>query len=484
MPSSHYANLCLSPRSGNDPVTGTAYPDMQGTTLSENNYLRSWTNELYLWYSEVPDVDPGTDSSTAHYFGLLKTSAKTSSGADKDRFHFTYPTTTWEQLSRNGVNLGYGVTWALVQAIPPRLVYVADVWPGYAAASAGLVRGDEVLSIDGVDMINGGATTQDLATLNEGLNPTSAAAHTFTLKDPTGTSRTVTLQAAQVTEDPVPLAKTVSTNSGPVGYLLFNAHIATAESELISAINQLKSAAVTDLVLDIRYNGGGYLDIASELAYMIAGPVPTAGKTFDRIAFNSKYPSTNPVTGQALAPTPFHTTSQGFSGTSGVSLPYLGLTRVYVLTGPDTCSASEAIMNGLAGVNVEVIQIGSTTCGKPYGFYPQPNCGTTYFSIEFQGENDKGFGSYSDGFSPQNTPVTGALSAPLPGCSVADDFTHALGDAAEGRLATALANRAGQSCPAPSGVAPPPGAAARSHLMLRRPPVRDNLILGPMSDFR
>jgi hypothetical protein len=66
---------------------------------------------------------------------------------------------------------------------------------------------------------------------------------------------------------------------------------------------------------------------------------------------------------------------------------------------------------------------------------------------------------------------------------VADDFTHALGDAAEGRLATALANRAGQSCPAPSGVAPPLDAA-RSHLMLRRPPVRDNLILGPMNDFR
>jgi hypothetical protein len=57
---------------------------------------------------------------------------------------------------------------------------------------------------------------------------------------------------------------------------------------------------------------------------------------------------------------------------------------VFVLTGGGTCSASEAFMNGLRGVGVEVIQIGSTTCGKPYGFYAQENCGTTYFSIQFR----------------------------------------------------------------------------------------------------
>jgi hypothetical protein len=452
---------------------------MRGSTLDENNFLRSWTNELYLWYSEVQDVDPGTYSTTASYFDILKTTQKTSSGADKDRFHFTYATTTWEQLSEGGVQLGYGVTWALVQASPPRRVYVADVWSGSAAASAGLVRGDEVLSVDGVDMVNG----SDTSTLNEGLYPTSATnSHTFVLQDPvTAKQSSVTLQPAQVTEDPVPIVTTLV--NGTVGYMLFTTHIKTAEQELVNGIQKLKSAGVTDLVLDLRYNGGGYLDIASELAYMIAGPGPTAGEPFDQIAFNSKYPSTNPVTGQALSPTPFHTTSQGFSGPSGVALPYLGLSRVYVLTGPETCSASEAIMNGLTGVGVQVVQVGSTTCGKPYGFYPQPNCGTTYFSIQFESNNAKGFGSYSDGFSPQNTPVTGALSAPLPGCSVADDFLHALGDPAEGRLAVALAYRAGQSCPVPSGVAPPP-AAATSHLGIRKPASRENLILRPSAEFR
>ena len=91
--------------------------------------------------------------------------------------------------------------------------------------------------------------------------------------------------------------------------MLFNDHLATAESELVAAFSQLQSAGVQDLVLDIRYNGGGYLDIASEVAYMIAGAGPTAGQTFEMQQFNSKYPSTNPLTGTAIAPTDFHSTT-------------------------------------------------------------------------------------------------------------------------------------------------------------------------------
>ena len=448
-PSAHYAAQCAKPRSGTS--------DVQGATTDENNWLRSWTNELYLWYNEVPDIDPGTYASTASYFQVLKTSATTSTGHPKDRFHFTYPTSQWEQMSQAGVDIGYGVTWDLAVATPPRQAYAGYVWSGYAAAQAGIVRGAKIMQIDGVDMVNANDQAS-VDTLNQGLSPTTAGeTHTFTLLDPGATTtHTVTLQAAAVTEAPVPIVTTLSTASGPVGYILFNDHIATAEAALINGIQQLKSAGVTDLVLDMRYNGGGYLAIASELAYMIAGPVPTAGQTFDQIAFNAKYPSTNPVTSQPLTPTPFFSVSQGLSSSpaSGTSLPYLGLQRVFVLTGPGTCSASEAVMNGLNGVNVQVIQIGSTTCGKPYGFYPQDNCGTTYFSIEFQGDNAKGFGNYPDGFSPQNSSTV--TSAALPGCSVADDFTHQLGDSSEGRLAAALSYRtAGMCTVAPSGLGPP-----------------------------
>jgi len=110
-----------------------------------------------------------------------------------------------------------------------------------------------------------------------------------------------------------------------------------------------------------------------------------------------------------------------------------------------------------------VIQIGSTTCGKPYGFYPADNCGTTYFSIQFQGVNAAGFGNYPDGFVPQNG-ATGGIDplAQLPGCSVGDDFTHALGDPAEARLAAALQYLGNGTCPAASGLGTP-GVSALSH---------------------
>jgi len=186
---------------------------------------------------------------------------------------------------------------------------------------------------------------------------------------------------------------------------------------------------------------------------MIAGAGPTAGQIFENLVFNNKHPTTNPITGRALSPTPFHSTTQGFSVNPGQALPTLNLSRVFVLAGPNTCSASESIMNSLEGVDVEVIQIGSTTCGKPYGFFATDNCGTTYFTIQFKGENNKGFGDYTDGFSPTNS--TGIVGTLVPGCSVADDFTHALGDPAESRLAAALAYRENPTCPLPSGTAPP-----------------------------
>jgi hypothetical protein len=239
--------------------------------------------------------------------------------------------------------------------------------------------------------------------------------------------------------------------------MLFNDHIATSESALINAVTQLKTAGISDLVLDIRYNSGGYLDIASELAYMVAGPTKTAGKTFELLTFNDKHPTIDPVAGGAITPVGFHTAALGFSATAGTALPYLGLSKVYVLTGPDTASASESVMNSLRGVGVQVIQIGSTTYGKPYGFYPQDNCGTTYFSIEFKGVNAAGFGDYSDGFAPANSSAAASLvaGAVFPGCSVGDDFSHALGDPAEARLAAALQYRAGGTCPAATGMGSP-----------------------------
>lgn len=439
-PSSSFAAQCASPRAGTS--------DQQGSATSENNFLRSWTHELYLWYREVPDLDPAS-LATADYFDRLKTLAVTPSGRPKDKFHFVYDTAQWQASSQAGIEVGYGAQWMILEGVPPRRIVVAYTEPNSPATSVNLSRGAEVLRADDVDAVNDD-TSAGVDTLNAAFFPATAGeSHTFTIRDASGGTRSITMSAASVTSAPVQFVKTITTNTGLVGYLLFNDHIATSEPALVDAINTLASAGVVDLVLDIRYNGGGYLDIASELAYMIGGS-RTTGQTFERLGFNDQHPTTNPVTGQALAPTPFHTTTQFLSPT-GQTLPTLNLPRVYMITGSNTCSASEAIINGLRGVDVEVYQIGSTTCGKPYGFYPQDNCGTTYFSIQFQGLNAKNFGDYSDGFSPSNT--VGVHGVDLPGCSVADDFSNQLGDEGERKLSAVLAYRLSnnQTCPAASG---------------------------------
>ena len=480
-PASTLAAQCAAPRTGIDPVTGAAYPDKPGSTLAENDWLRSWTRDLYLWYREVPDLDPGAYATTADYFGVLKTSATTPSGNPKDRFHFTYATAQWEALSQSGIAAGYGAQWVVIASRPPREVVVAYTQPNSPATAVDIARGAHVLAVDGVDLVNA-SDSASLDTLNAGLFPSApGGSHTFSILDlGASSSRTVTMVATDVTETPVQNVGTIAARSGTIGYMLFNDHIATAEALLISAISQLQGVGVSDLVLDIRYNGGGYLDIASELAYMIAGPGATAGQTFERTVFNDKYAATDPVTGRPLTPMLFHDTSRGFSSPEGQALPTLGLPRVVVLSSPNTCSASEAIINGLRGVGVDVIQIGTTTCGKPYGFYPQDNCGTTYFSIEFQGVNAQGFGDYPDGFSPVNTASGPGVA--LPGCSVADDFSHALGDPAEARLSAALDYLANQTCPPPAAASTNPdmvrGASATDGLA-QKSPWRENRIYRP-----
>jgi len=144
-PSSTFANRCQTPRTGIDPTTGRPYADVQGSTLNENNFLRSWTNELYLWYREVPDRDPAGYSTTSAYFDVLKTTATTASGNPKDKFHFTYATADWVALSQSGVEAGYGVQWTIISSRPPRQVVVAYTDPGTPATAANLARGAQVM---------------------------------------------------------------------------------------------------------------------------------------------------------------------------------------------------------------------------------------------------------------------------------------------------------------------------------------------------
>ncbi len=410
----YYQNRCVA-------QPGSFANTTAGTLDDEKNFLRLWIDATYLWYREVPAVDMAAYATAVDYFDVLKTPLLTASGQPKDRFHFSYPDELWNDISA-GVESGFGITWVQVGDEWPRDWRIAAVEPGSSAALAGMRRGDRLLTVDGVDFVNGG-TVEETDRINAGLFPAATGeTHRFGVQHG-ATTLNASLVSALVTVAPVQNTRVIDTPQGPVGYLTFGNHIAPAEPQLVAAFDTLRKAGVKDLVLDLRYNGGGLLSIASEVAYMIAG-AQASGKVFEDTLVNDKTPQPEPLLFLATAEQ------------TGAALPALDLKRVYVLTGPGTCSASESIVNGLRGIDVEVHLVGSQTCGKPYAFTPMPNCGTTYFAIQYQGVNAKGFGDFSDGF--------------LPTCAAADDLNHELGSSDETMLATALQLRAGGSCPAPA----------------------------------
>lgn len=422
-PTSLTEKLCANPRAE------TRYGDKPGTVAQEKRWVRSYIDETYLWYGEVPNFLADNYASARTYFDVLKTPALTASGRAKDQFHFYDDTAAYEASQATGASFGYGITLAALSTSPPRVYVVALTQPGSVADLAGVQRGARILTVDGADLVSG----NNIAVLNAGLFPTNANEnHSFVIQDAgSTTTRTVTLRSGSVTNVPVQNVGTVETPTGRVGYILFNSFIFPSEGQLITAINQLRQQNIRDLVLDLRYNGGGLIYIASQLSYMIAGPTAN-NRIFEKLTFSDKRSSDNNDPSNTV---PFYNVSSGFANTgttTNASLPSLNLSRVYVLTSSGTASASESVINGLEGIGVQVIRIGGQTRGKPYGFTPKDNCGTTYFSIEFKGTNNVGFGDYADGFSPT--------------CTVDDDFTRQLGDATEARFATALGHRATGTC--------------------------------------
>ncbi|SNT73517.1 Peptidase family S41 [Amphiplicatus metriothermophilus] len=450
-PASRFKDRCEVVRTGVD-IEGNPFPDMPGSMLEEMFWLRSWTHETYLWNDEVIDRNPADFGDRLEYFALLRTFATTLSGRDKDEFHFTIPTDEFLRQRNSTPRAEYGAELAIFSATPPRDVRVLYTEPGSPAAEVvggqiNLPRGTRILEVDGVDLVN--ANTQaEIDILNNGLFPATAGEqHTFVVRDAGAAStRTVTLISENIAPKPVNLTSVVDTPGGKVGYMLLTTFSPFAsEKDIADAIAAMRADGVQDLVLDLRYNSGGLLAVASQLGYMIAGEARTSGRVFERLRFNDDAGDLNPVTGQFNEPVPFFDEGLGFSLPAGQPLQSLDLPRVFILSTEITCSASEAVLNALRGIDLEVVLIGGATCGKPFGFFPQDNCGVTYFTIQFQGVNDKGFGDYADGFSPENS--SAAFAVKVPGCEISDDLGSALGDENEPMFAAALAYRETGACP-------------------------------------
>lgn len=234
--------------------------------------------------------------------------------------------------------------------------------------------------------------------------------------------------------DPVPLTKTMTSSAGRrVGYVVFNEFKQGAQDKLVAAFQDFRAGNVQDLVLDLRYNPGGYLYIAQALGAMVAGP-SIDGKVYEQLLYSNKRQFANETMYFSTA-----VTSPESVYPAGTPLPQLDLPRLYVLTSQLTCSASESLVNSLRGIGVQVILVGDRTCGKPYGFHRKDNCGQAYFPIEFKVANAIGTSDYTSGFPVQ--------------CRVAENPAKPLGDATEPLLAAALRHIDTGSCPPAAQVA-------------------------------
>lgn len=390
---------------------------------TQKAWVRAHLDDTYLWYDEIIDV-PASNYATApdYFYALLVKS--------RDRFSFCMPLADAVSSLQEGLETGYGVRWGW--AAPGRLfAYYVDP---HAPAAASITRGTEVTAINGRALAS--LATADL---NSALFPDlPGASLNLTLRAPgTSTTRTSALTSATYSGTTVsqPLILPLP-GGGKAGYLLFNEHLFTSEQELIDAVAFFKQQAVGELVLDLRYNSGGYLRIAEELASMIGGAA-VQGRVFEKMLFNGRHPEkTND---------PRNTWLFSALDSSGAPLPMLGLKRVFVLTGQNTCSASESIINGLLP-HLQVVRIGRTTCGKPYGFKQTDYDQQAYFDIQFEGVNANGTDDYKSGFAPT--------------CQVSDDLNHPLGDIREARLNAALYYISNNTCPPVPAVTLPKAAMA------------------------
>ena len=431
-PSELYLNRCASPREGIDPFTDENYPDILGSSLDEKLYLRAIHHEDYLWYDEIDDSDPNSYPSTLSYFSSLKTPATLDNNLAKDRFHFSQ---TYQQYMSGFIErvvYGFGFNWSFLSATAPRNLVLSYVDENSVASMAGVARGDKLVKINSIDVVNTNVY-DELNYINETLFNPRDILYQFEFQSPSGELKTVLLNPTNETVSPVMHVKQLSQADNRIGYFMLNEFNASAQTPLISAFNDFYLNGVSDLIIDLRYNQGGLLYMASQLAYMVAGG-NSPNRVFESLIYNDKNADKNMN---------LYFMNREIDWDQGVItnniLPTLNLDRVFILATGATASASESLINGLRGIDVEVILIGEQTYGKPYGFLPNMNCGMVYYFVQFVGQNEKGYGDYAYGLVPIETePSEMGLSHQVQGCPVADDLNFLLGTPDEPMFSNAL----------------------------------------------
>ena len=375
------------------------------SVADQRGWLNNYMMDKYFWNANLGIPNAAATNMDLYFRSLLF--------RPTDRYSFTQNEADFTQFFAEGTRTGYGYSLAFSDATQTQL-QVRSVEPAGPAAAAGLKRGDTVLSIDGLNS----------AQIANGELPsvtTVGVTRTFSLADVLGAPRFVTMTSRNFALTPVVADKIFTAASGAkVGYLAYQEFTPSSVAALGAAFNRFRAGGVTELIVDLRYNSGGSVVVARALASLIGGS-GIDGQVFAKIRFNAKNTDSN-----------FNFLFTASPGALPIP-PLEGLAQVFFITSANTASASELVINALAPFK-KVINIGTATFGKPYGFLPRSACRTVYSAVNFETFNAADVGRYTSGL-----PAT---------CNVSDDLSKALGDPTERRTAAALGFIETGQCPA------------------------------------
>ncbi len=387
------------------------------TVADQKSWLGNYMNDWYWWTAISPKPNADNFADVPEYFKALQY-ITTSPDLDYDRFSRRETDESFNRFFGDGNTLGYGVSVAGLEVGTDgtKPLYVRYVEPASPAAAKGVQRGDRVLSINGKSAASL-ISNEDFSGLTA-----NAAGDVLTLEITRGNAElTVVVTAAVFPLTPVRNANVLTTSGGrKLGYLLVNNMVTQALTPMETAFAQFKAAGVNDVVLDLRYNGGGLVSTGATLASYIAGTRGT-GLNYAKLRYNDKRAAAN-------------NTTYAFENKPQA----LNLARVFVLMGRRTCSASEQVISGLQGAGLQVVTVGENTCGKPVGFLPTSYCKFTYSVVNFDSVNHLNRGSYFKGLDAT--------------CPVPEDFQLNQGAADDPLLAVArFYADTGRCLPRPQG---------------------------------
>ena len=407
-----------------DPVENTN-PSLLGASdytgndvdLRVRDFIWKGLNTYYLWQADVPNLQNNRFGSLADtkadknksYTQFLKSFSnpkvlfyKGLLNRYEEIDRFSYITDNYTQLENQfkGITASLGMNYAFgIVSKTKNTVYavVRYVIPKSEAEQQGLQRGDVILSINGQQLTRSNAKQllQNTATI-------SFSTYRIVNGKATPTEKSFTLHQAQTPENPVLIHKVFNKGGKKIAYLMYNAFTADFDEALNDAFADFKAQGATDLILDLRYNGGGSVDSATYLASMITGQFN--GQVFAVEKWNSKL---QPFRGNERE----YFTSNMVKGSRQVAINSLRLNKVYVITSDGTASASELVINGLKAY-IDVVQIGETTMGKNQGSVTvydftdkqrkvkNPKHKWAMQPLVMKIENAKGIGDYVNGLEP------------------------------------------------------------------------------------